>query len=65
MSREELMELATSGETSFVKCFPALPSDDEAAAEIAAFVNTSGVLIIIGVDRKTREKRGPSPGDGL
>lgn len=56
----ELLELIQKGESSTVQFKERLPHQDSVAQEMAAFSNTKGGLLIIGVNDKTGALRGLS-----
>jgi predicted HTH transcriptional regulator len=50
MQKKELLELISNGESSSLEFKRKISSNDKIAKEIAAFANTKGGLLLIGVD---------------
>lgn len=60
MNPSELLDIIQKGESSKVQFKERLPHPDSLAQEMAAFSNTQGGLIIIGVNDKTGALNGLS-----
>ncbi|GHV00474.1 hypothetical protein FACS189483_10580 [Spirochaetia bacterium] len=53
MNAEEVLEIISLGETSAVQFKEAFDNQDKIAAEMIAFANSKGGMIIFGVNDKT------------
>ena len=58
MNKEDLLELIQSGETSKVQFKRGFDNQDKIAAEIIAFANSKGGMLLFGVEDKTGEIAG-------
>jgi len=63
MNEQELLNIINSGESSKVQFKERLPHSDNLAHEIIAFSNSSGGIIIFGINDKTGELNGLSFGE--